>query len=196
METVKFLSALGTVTQKMRTWITPGNAHPPAFSTQQLALLGIMLIALSPFLSCSSETGSQSATVFPESNQVQGWTRVGEPRTFPAGRLWEYIDGDADKYVQAGVRETRTADYRYDEKIEAVADVFVMSDGEGAAKVFESQAAAGSRPVQVGEAARLYQGTLMFRKGRYYVRLIAYEDAPQVPEALTALGKSIASRLD
>jgi len=132
---------------------------------------------------------------FPESNEAPGWVESGETRTFLADRLWEYIDGDADKYVQAGVQQTLTTDYRYGDKIEAVAEVYVMATADGATKVFESQAATGSQPVKLGDAARLYKGSLSLRKNCYFVRLVAYEDAPEVPEALVALGRAIAGKL-
>jgi hypothetical protein len=127
---------------------------------------------------------------------VQGWSKSGKTRAFPAARLWEYIDGDAERYVQAGVDQTLTTDYRYGKNIEAVADIFIMSAAAGAARVFESQPATGNQPIQLGDAARLYKGSLTLRKGRYFVRLVAYQDAPEVSEALLALGRAIAGKLE
>jgi len=155
----------------------------------------LAIVSLSLSLSCGSKSSSKPATYFPESNEAPGWVKSGETRTFPADRLWEYIDGDADKYVQAGVQQTLTTDYRYGDKIEAVADVYVMATADGATKVFESQEATGSEAVPVGDAARLYKGSLTFRKNRYFVRLVAYEDVPEVPQALVALGRAIADKL-
>jgi len=159
-------------------------------------LLGAALFALGLSLACASKSGSKPATYFPESNEAPGWGKSGETRTFPADRLWEYNDGDADKYVQAGVEQTLTTDYRYGDKIEAVAEVYAMATADGAKKVFESQATAGSQPVRLGDAARLYKGSLTLRKNRYFVRLVAYEDVPEVPPALVALGRAIAGKLD
>ena len=132
--------------------------------------LGLAVMALSFSLACGSKSTPKPAAFFPESNEVKGWAKTGETRIFPAKELWQYIDGDADKYVKAGVEETLTADYSYGDKVEAVADVFVMSDAAGATKVFESQPAEGSQPVQLGDAARLYKGSVTLRKGRYFPR--------------------------
>jgi hypothetical protein len=159
------------------------------------ATFGPIILTLSLSLACGSKSSSKPAAYFPESNKVPGWSRSSETRTFPADRLWEYIDGDADKYVQAGVQQTLTTDYRYGDKIEAVADVYVMATADGATKVFESQAATGSRPVPLGDVGRLYKGSLTLRQGRYFVRLVAYEDTPEVPQALVALGRAIAGKL-
>jgi len=160
---------------------------------RRLAPLGPLILALSLSFACGSK---EPAKFFPGSNEVQGWAKVNGTRSFPPDRLYEYIDGDAEKYIQAGVEQTLTADYRYGGKIDAVADVFVMSREEGATKVFESQPATGSQPVRLGEAGRLYKGSVTFRKRRYFVRLVAFADSAEVPNALVSLGGAIDARLD
>jgi hypothetical protein len=93
------------------------------------------------------------------------------------------------------VQKTLTADYRYREKSDAVADVYVMSAPDGARSILESESALGSEPVQLGDGGRLYKGSLTFRKGLYVVRLVAYQDAPDVQDALVALGRAIERKL-
>jgi len=132
---------------------------------------------------------------FPETGEVEGWTKSGATRTFAADRLYEYIDGDADRYLKAGVERALTSDYRHRGKIDAVADIFVMKDASGAAGLLESQPPNGSQPVQIGDAGRQYPGTLMFRQGRFFVRLVAYDEGPDVPGALLLLGRAIADRV-
>ena len=153
-------------------------------------------MATSLFLSCASPSKTKSVSCFPESNEVQAWAKSGETRIFPAERLSEYIDGDADKYIQAGVQRTLTADYRHASKVDAVADVFIMKTADGATKVFESQAVTGSEPEKVGDAARLYPGSLTFRKGPYFVRIVAFESTPEIQQAMVALGRAIAAKLN
>ena len=123
---------------------------------------------------------------FPD--RAAGWVRTGEARTFAASDLWRYVDGDAERYLRAGVRRTFTAGYRCQDGTEAVADMHEMAAAEGARAIFESESAAGSRPVAIGEAGRLYGQSLTFRRGRYFVRLTAYQDAPGIGDALVRLG--------
>jgi ferredoxin len=156
------------------------------------------------YVTSIGETRSQSnqllldsrpkATVsfFPESSQAAGWSKSSATRTFEADQLWRYIDGGAEKYIQAGVVRTLTASYRYQDRIDAVADVYVMKSAQGATAIFESEPAAGSRPVALGEAARLYKGSLTFRARTCFVRLVAMSECP--PEALLALARGIARR--
>lgn len=152
-------------------------------------------LGASVLIACASKRGSNAATFFPTSNEVPGWSKSGETRTFEADKLWEYIDGDAERYVQAGVQRTLTADYRYGDRSDAVADVYVMSAPDGARKIFQSESAAGSKSVGLGDESRLYNGSLTFRKGRYFVRLVAYQDTPDMGNALTALGRALERKL-
>jgi hypothetical protein len=155
-----------------------------------------IILALAALLAgCRSKAPGGAADFFPESNSVQGWVKSSETRTFEASHLWEYIDGDADKYIQAGVVKTLTSDYRFNDKVDATADVYVMAKPEGAKKIYDSESAAESQPVEIGEAGRLSKGSLTFHQGLYFVRVVAYEDSPEIAKALTELARAVSSRL-
>lgn len=155
-----------------------------------------MILALACLLAgCRAKAPAGAADFFPESNTVQGWVKSSETRTFEASHLWEYIDGDADKYIQAGVVKTLTSDYRFNNKVDATADVYGMAKPEGAKKIYDSESAAESQPVDIGEAGRLSKGSLTFHQGPYFVRVVAYEDSAEVAKALTELARAVGSRL-
>lgn len=161
----------------------------PAFALVALSL------ALVPLLSCSPKSTSQDAGPFPETGEVPGWTKSGAVRTFPAENLWEYIDGDAERYTQAGVVTTMTADYRFKDKTDAVVDVHVMTSPEGPKELLKTEWSGEGQRVPVGDDARLFATSLVFRKGRHLVRLTAYEQSPEIGEALVALGEAIDKKL-
>jgi hypothetical protein len=163
-----------------------------------MRLVETALIAAIGLLSagCAHKSDSRPAALLPETGDVRGWTKTGQTRTFQADDLWKYIDGDADKYIRRGVERALTADYSNQDKIEATADIYVMGSAQGAREVFESEPSVDSRPVQIGDAGRLYRGSLTFRKGPYFVRLVAYQDAPNVGMALEDLGRAIESKLE
>jgi hypothetical protein len=152
-------------------------------------------VLLSLCFGCGTKPGSKTAELFPQTGEVPGWSRAGETRTFQASNLWEYIDGDAERYVQAGVEKTLTTDYRFREKVEAVADIHLMKTADGARKIFESEASAESQRTALGDDARLSKGTLTFRKGSRFVRLVAYQEDREVGNALLDLGRAIEKKL-
>ncbi len=147
-------------------------------------------------LGCGAKTSPGQAKLFPEGGEVSGWSKVGETRTFEAANLWQYIDGDAEKYIQAGVQRTLTADYRYRDSFEVVADIHVMATAEGARKIMDAVPSMDSQPVALGDSGKLYKGSLIFRRGPYLVRLVAYKDSPEVGEDLMELARAIERKLE
>ena len=70
-----------------------------------------------------------------------------------------------------------------------------MGAADGARKVFESESGEGSTPAPLGDGGRLYGASAVFHKGRYFVRLTAYENTPEIGAALLELGKAVEKRL-
>jgi hypothetical protein len=133
--------------------------------------------------------------VFPATNEVAGWTKVGDTRTFVGDDLSNYIDGGADKYLKAGFRSVATSDYKLSDQTQATADVYTMSMAEGARTIFESDPAGDAKSAPVGEVARLYAQSLVFRRGPYLVQIVAYQTSPQLQPAMVALGQGIERKL-
>ena len=141
--------------------------------------------------SCGSHPPAPSAHL-PATGEAPGWSKQGATRILKADELWKYIDGDAERFRKAGVVEVLTADYRYRDRVDAVADIFVMATPAGAMKIWNSEPAAGSQPIAVGDGGRHYGSSLMFHQGSCYVRLVAYQETPSVKEALLELARAMA----
>lgn len=155
------------------------------------------MVVLIVALGSGGSSGCRKARVdpFPASNAVAGWQKTDETRTFAAKDLWQYIDGDAEHFIQAGVVSTSTSDYTYSGKVEAVIDVHTMGDADGARKILETGLTKDAKPVQLGDAGMQYAQSITFRKGTYVVRIVAYELTPDTPQALLALAHGVETRL-
>lgn len=146
--------------------------------------------------SMSSQAGATStASFFPASATVVGWTRGDDVRTFSAHELSNYIDGDAEKYIKAGVQATSTADYKFQNKFDAVADIYLFADVSSAKLIYDSEPPGDAASPKVGDAARLYEQSMVYRKGRYLVRIVAYQASPQMQQAILDLGNAIEVKL-
>jgi hypothetical protein len=137
----------------------------------------------------------KAANPFPASNAIAGWEKAGETRVFAAKDLWQYIDGDAEQYVSAGVVSTSTSDYKYQGQLEATVDVYTMGDAAGARKILETGQTNEAKPVQLGDAGIAYGQSVIFRKGKALVRIVAYESTPDAPQALLALAHGVEAKL-
>jgi hypothetical protein len=121
--------------------------------------------------------------------------KTGETRTFEAADLWRYIDGEAERYLKAGAQRVSTADYKFENKVDAVVDIYTMGNAPGAEKIFKSEPAVDVKPIQVGDEARLSSQSLVFRKGTFLVRIVAFEESTETQQALLQLGHGVELRL-
>ena len=52
-----------------------------------------------------------------------------------------------------------------------------------------------AKPVQLGDAGVAYAQSVIFRKGPYLVRIVAFESTPEAPQALLALAHGVEAKL-
>jgi hypothetical protein len=157
----------------------------------KVAMMVLAIAVVTTGVGCKKK----AANPFPASGAVAGWEKTGDTRTFAAKDLWQYIDGDAEHYLQAGVVTTSTSDYKYQGQLEAVVDVYTMGDAAGATKIFNAGQAKDATAVQVGDAGLGFAQSVMFRKGKYLVRIVAYEATPGTGQALIALAHGVEAKL-
>jgi len=135
------------------------------------------------------------ANPFPASGAVAGWEKASDTRTFQPKDLWQYIDGDSEQYIQAGVVSTSTSDYKYKGQIEAVVDVYTMSGPDGAQTILERGHTKDASSIKVGDQGLQYGQSVIFRKGVHLVRIVAYQGVADTPEALAALARGVEANL-
>jgi hypothetical protein len=132
---------------------------------------------------------------FPASGAVAGWEKTSDTRTFAAKDLYQYIDGDAEQYISAGVVTTSTSDYKFQGKLEATVDVHTMSGADGATKIFQTGATNDAKNVSIGDAGVAYAQSVIFRKGPYLVRIVSFQSSPGASDALQALARAVEAKL-
>lgn len=137
----------------------------------------------------------KAADPFPATGQIAGWQKTGDTRVFAAKDLWQYIDGDSEQYIKAGVVSTSTSDYSYQSRLEAVVDVHVMGNPEGAQKILSTVQTGNASTIPIGDGGVAYLQSITFRKGVYLVRIVAYQSYADGPQALLALAHGVESRL-
>jgi len=138
---------------------------------------------------------TKSVNPFPPSGAVAGWEKSSETRTFEPKDLWQYIDGDSEQFIQAGVVSTATSDYKYQAQLEAVVDVYTMGGPEGAQTILERGQTKDAQSARLGDEGLQYAQSVSFRKGRYLVRIVAYQSSAFTPQALMALAHGVEANL-
>lgn len=153
------------------------------------AVLGMVAVA------ALSGCKTKAIDPFPASGAVAGWEKTGDTRTFDAKNLYQYIDGDAEQYISAGVVTTSTADYKYQGQLEVTVDVHTMKGADGARKILETGQSKDAKTVPLGDAGIAYAQSVIFRKGPYLVRIVAYTSTPETQQALVALAHGLEAKL-
>jgi hypothetical protein len=166
-----------------------------------LGWLGLAILAASASIAASTPVAGRP-TPAPDplagaldAVEADGWTRVGAVRAFDADNLWEFIDGDAERFVDAGLERMRTAEFRYRGRLDAVVEIYRMKDADGARRIFQSESASGTRQVDIGGEGRLHDTGLTFRVGRHFARVSAFEATPETKDAVLVLARALAGRL-
>jgi len=137
----------------------------------------------------------KAVNLLPESGAVAGWEKSSQTRIFEAKDLWQYIDGDAEQYVQAGVVSTCTSDYKYQGRLEAVVDVYTMGNPTGARTILDKGKTTDAASVKVGDDGIQFAQSLTFRKNNYLVRIVTYQSSPDAGQALLALALGVEKNL-
>jgi hypothetical protein len=151
----------------------------------------VALFAITMITGCKKK----SANPFPASGAVAGWEKSSETRTFEPKDLWQYIDGDSEQYIQAGVVSTSTSDYKYKGQLEAVVDVYTMGGPDGARTILERAQTRDAKTITIGDQGLQYAQSVTFRKGAHLVRIVAYESNTETPQALEALAHGVEAGL-
>ncbi len=126
--------------------------------------------------------------------EISGWKVDGKDGAYDRANLYDYIDGGAEVYLAYGYKEAFARRYAKSGQPGITADVFDMGSAHDAYGIFTFEREGKS--VGVGQDSEYAAGFLRFWKGRYFVSILADKETPEVKEAVMALGKAIAERIE
>ena len=155
------------------------------------AAAAVTIVAVFAVIACKKKP----ADVLPESGAIIGWEKSSDTRVFEAKDLWQYIDGDAEQYIQAGVVATSTSDYKYQGQLEAVVDVYTMKSADGARAILDKGATKDAKRLSLGDDGMQFAQSVTFRKHNYLVRIVSYQDSATSEQALLSLARGIEAKL-
>jgi hypothetical protein len=132
--------------------------------------------------------------LLPGDKDVAGWTRGGQPRLYEHTKLWEYIDGGADVYIDYGFQRVATADLAQGKRSITV-DVYEFATLEGAFGMYARERAPAYHYIAMG-AEGYQEGTaLNFYQGRYYVKLTGFASDQATASGLQAAARFVSGRI-
>ncbi len=163
-----------------------------------LAVMMIVLAACSGGEPTQDEPGPTMAAGFglPTDGELPGWSLVTDPEHYEADNLWEYINGQADFFIDYGFVRVDTAEYRNDhESSSVVLEVYRMGRPQEAFGIFAAERTRDDRPLEIGAGAYLGANVLGFWQGERYVKLTSFDEGPAIEQLLIGLAEEISSRI-
>jgi hypothetical protein len=164
-----------------------------------MGVIGLLLLVPDPSLSAQEADREQRAaleSLLPEAGSAPDLEISSGPRFFGPGTLWEYIDGEAEYYLQYGFQLVVTSTYASGvDRTPLVIDIYEMESPLHAFGIYAAERSPEERFVRVGVEGYVGKGSLNFWKGPFYVKLSAGGECPAAEEVLLKLGREIAGRI-
>jgi hypothetical protein len=171
------------------------------------AILGAIVITLA--IPLASALGSEGVsrdelardkeilrTLLPKGAESGGWKAVSSPKFFSPQNLWEYINGQAEMYLDYGFKLLVTAEYTsIDGSRFMTIDIFQMQSPNHAFGIYAAERSPHDSFIKMGGQGYLAENILNFWKGLYYVKLTSFQVSSDTKEILMVLAGVIANKI-
>ena len=137
-----------------------------------------------------------SGFAIPADGEIPGWSLATEPEYYVADNLWDYINGQADFFIDYGFVRVDTAEYRNEQESSSVVlEVYRMGRPQEAFGIFAAERTRNDRPLDIGSEAYLGANVLGFWQGDLYIKLTSFEEGPTIEEQLIGMAEQVSSRI-
>lgn len=135
--------------------------------------------------------------ILPVSGFAPGWVLKGPVKPYAAEDLFEYINGEAELYLQYGFKDLASGFYQKDRDEEqgVSADVYRMASPLEAFGMFANFRRPEAEKVQVGAEGFISPSQLMFFQGAFFVQLNASGTPSQDRKTFLGLAEKISGNL-
>ncbi len=155
---------------------------------QQL-FLSLILFAL-PFKTAAATDGTLHwANILP--HNIDGWQVQLPDAIYNRANLYEFIDGAAEVYLNYGFRNLFHRTYQRPDQPDILLDIYNMGKGENSYGLFLQQAQNPDSLPRFGQGSQYVRGYLIFWKGPYFIRLLAFQETAQSKKCLLDLATII-----
>jgi hypothetical protein len=145
----------------------------------------------------TEEPGRAASMILPRTEELTGFEKVSSDRVFDPEGLRDYIGDDAEAFISYGVKEAASADFgSTDANLQFSIDVYRFGNAYQAFGMYAFERIPEYAFVNVGTQGYLAQGSLVFFKADYLVRISGYEESARNDSAAVYLGTVTANRIE
>lgn len=135
------------------------------------------------------ERGAEA--LLPEEGRVEGWKADGDVLFYSADDLWEYINGSAETFLMYDFTCVAVKHYANDSGSEIKVEIYEHGSPLMAFGIFSQYRSPEARSFGFGNESFGDDYTLHFWKGRYYIKVYAYDEGPGVAEAMKEFAEAV-----
>jgi hypothetical protein len=124
------------------------------------------------------------------------WRMATEPEFFDSENLWEFINGQAEMYLDYGFLQVVTVDYISPDGTRFLAvEIYLMESPTHAFGIYAAERAPGENFIEMGVQGYIGENVLNFWQGSYYIKLTSFETFSGLEETLMTLAGVIAGNV-
>lgn len=135
------------------------------------------------------------AGLLPGQQDLEGWKMDGDALYYVPGNLWEYINGQAETFLMYDFREVAAQHYLDDSGLEIKVEIYEHGSPLMTFGIYSQFRSPEASYIDLGNEAFGDEYSLHFWKGRFYVKVYAYDEGEKSGEAMKAFAGMVAGRI-
>jgi len=145
----------------------------------------------------ASESKEVLETLLPKNTEIKGWKVILGPQFFEPQNLWEYINGEAEMYLDYGVELVATAEYATLDGFRSMTiEIYQMKSPKHAFGIYAAERSPQDDFIKMGVQGYLSENVLNFWKGFYYVKLTSFQTSSETKGILMKLAGVIDNKIE
>ncbi|MBF0459336.1 MAG: hypothetical protein HQK99_15710 [Nitrospirae bacterium] len=136
------------------------------------------------------QKGGAEAIQIPD--DIEGYKKIGQPRQFTKDNLYEYNDGHAEYFIAKGFSGLAVYEYaKLSTQADALIEIYDMGKPIQAFAVLTDEMPKDAAAAVIGTIGYSLSRGVLFFSGRYYVKVMTFNDAAPAGKIASAVEKSI-----
>lgn len=135
-------------------------------------------------------------TLLPIDMEMEGWKISSQPAFFEPETLWNYIDGQAEMYLDYGFNLLLTVEYSSLDGSRSVGiEIYEMETPYHAFGIYAGERSPQDHFIKIGVQGYVGENVLNFWKGPYYIKLLSSQSSSDTGEILRKMAEGMAGKI-
>ena len=152
--------------------------------------MALLLVSLSSYAGEVSPAG-----LLPAEKDLDGWKMDGEALFYTADNLWEYINGQAETFLMYEFHEVAAQHYLNASELEIKVEIYEHGNSLMTFGIYSQFRSPDGSYLDIGNEAFGDEYSIHFWKGRFYVKVYAYDEGEESAEAMKTFAGIVAERI-